>query len=131
MSNSIPRHLAPTVGQETAAGVTFCTGSRGRLGERVATGLIITFGSIDFIADNATCFAGSVFPEVDNVISFVEHRVYVAVTPKYPAKVQACSDHFIDAAGCEGSPTLHAYVKVMVSLLPRPSTRKAASATTL
>ena len=48
---STPRHLAPTVGQETAAAVIFCTGSRGRLGQRVATGLVTTFGSIDFVAD--------------------------------------------------------------------------------
>ena len=66
------------MGPEIAAGVTFCTRSRGRLGERVATGLVTTFGSIDFVADNAACFAGSAFPEGGTVINFGEHCVYVA-----------------------------------------------------
>ena len=61
--------------------------SRGRLGERVATGLITTFGSIDFVADNAACFVGSVFSKDGNVISFCKHRVYIAVAPEYPAMV--------------------------------------------
>ena len=103
------------MGQETAAGVTFCTGSRGRLGERVATGLVTTFGSIDFIADNAASFAGSAFPEGGTVIIFGEHRVYVAVTPEYPAVVQACSDRLLETAGHESSPALHAYAEVMVT----------------
>ena len=101
---SIPRHLAPTVGQETAAGVTFCMGSRGRFGDRVATGLITTFGSIDFVADNAACFAGSVFPEDCTVISFGEHRVYITFAPEYPARVQACSDHLLETGDWESSP---------------------------
>ena len=84
---SEPRHLAPTVGQETAAGVTFRTGSRSRLGVRVATGLVTTLGSNDFVADNAACFAGSAFPEGGTVISFGEHRIYVAVNLEYPAVV--------------------------------------------
>ena len=128
---SIPRHLALTVGQETAAGVTFCTGSRGRLGDRVVTGLVTTFGSIDFIADNAAFFAGSAFPEGGSVISFGKHRVYITVTPEYPTVVQACTDRFLETASCKRSPALRAYAEVMVTTAapvdPQGSTRNTPS----
>ena len=112
---STPRHLAPTVGQETAAVVTFCTGSRGQLGKRVATSLVPTFVSIDFVANNAPCFVGSSFPGGGTFIIFGEHCVYVAVTPEYPAVVQACSDRLLETASCKSSPALRAYAEVMVT----------------
>ena len=99
-----------------AAGVTFRQGSRNRLGERVASGLVSTFGSIDFVNDNANCFAGSAFPEDGTVLHFGEHRVYIALAPAYPTNIQRCVDRFPEeTAGCESSTETRVYAEVMVS----------------
>ncbi|KAK1666788.1 hypothetical protein QYE76_054947 [Lolium multiflorum] len=55
---TIPRHLAPTVGPSaSSAGVFIRTGLTTTTGERVASGLIWRFGSLDCVSDNAGCFA--------------------------------------------------------------------------
>ncbi|KAK1653716.1 hypothetical protein QYE76_071521 [Lolium multiflorum] len=60
---TIPRHLAPTVGPSaSAAGVFIRTGLTTTTGERVASGLIWRFGSLDCVSDNAGCFADRPFP---------------------------------------------------------------------
>ncbi|MBI0384643.1 hypothetical protein JBE27_52405, partial [Streptomyces albiflaviniger] len=67
-------------------GVSFRTGPYTTSGERVASGLVLRFGSLDCIADNAACFADTAFPEGGSIISFGDHRVYVVLVPEeYPS----------------------------------------------
>jgi hypothetical protein len=55
-------------------------------GERVASGLIWRFGSLEYVSDNAGCFTNRPFPAGGSVISFGEHDIYVAAVapPRYP-----------------------------------------------
>ncbi|KAK1670608.1 hypothetical protein QYE76_058767 [Lolium multiflorum] len=89
---TIPRHLAPTVGP-SAAGVFIRTGLTITTGERVASGLIWRFGSLDRISDNAGCFADRPFPAGGNIISFGGFDVYVATVapPRYPREILRCA----------------------------------------
>jgi hypothetical protein len=50
------------------------------LRERVSSGLVQRFGSLNFIHDNTSCFTGDI-PHSGDIISFGEHRIYVIVTP--------------------------------------------------
>ncbi|KAK1617033.1 hypothetical protein QYE76_022550 [Lolium multiflorum] len=91
---TIPRHLAPTVGPSaSAAGVFIRTGLTITTGERVASGLIWRFGSLDCVSDNAGCFADRPFPAGGNVISFGGFDVYVATVapPRYPREIVRCA----------------------------------------
>ncbi|KAK1609247.1 hypothetical protein QYE76_032920 [Lolium multiflorum] len=91
---TIPRHLAPTVGPSaSAAGVFIRTGLTTTTGERVASGLIWRFGSLDCISDNAGCFADRPFPAGGNIISFGGFDVYVATVapPRYPRQILRCA----------------------------------------
>ncbi|KAK1683387.1 hypothetical protein QYE76_044235 [Lolium multiflorum] len=91
---TIPRHLAPTVGPSaSAAGVFIRTGLTTTTGERVASGLIWRFGSLDCISDNAGCFADRPFPAGGNIISFGGFDVYVATVapPRYPREIVRCA----------------------------------------
>jgi hypothetical protein len=55
--SKFPRQLAPTVGQRAAAtGVKFWPGSPSIPGERVASGLVWRFGTLDCVSDNLACF---------------------------------------------------------------------------
>ena len=98
-----PRHLAPTVGPSaSAAGVSFRTGLILTSGERVASGLIWRFGSLDCVSDNAGCFADRPFPDGGHVITFGAHDVYVAIVapPRYPRQVQSCTSAPPGAVTC-------------------------------
>ncbi|KAK1616962.1 hypothetical protein QYE76_022479 [Lolium multiflorum] len=91
---TIPRHLAPTVGPSASpAGVFIRTGLTITTGERVASGLIWRFGSLDCVSDNAGCFADRPFPAGGNVISFGGFDVYVATVapPRYPREILRCA----------------------------------------
>ncbi|KAK1628675.1 hypothetical protein QYE76_002990 [Lolium multiflorum] len=90
---TIPRHLAPTVGPSSAAGVFIRTDLTITTGERVASGLIWRFGSLDGISDNAGCFADRPFPAGGNIISFGGFNVYVATvaSPRYPRQILRCA----------------------------------------
>jgi hypothetical protein len=57
--------------------------------ERVASGLVWRFSTLDCVSDNAGCFADRPFPAGGSVISFGEHDVYVAtVAPsRYPWQI--------------------------------------------
>jgi hypothetical protein len=70
----------------SATGVFFRTGLTITTGERVASGLVWRFGSLDCVSDNAGCFADRPFPAGGSIISFGEHDVYVATVapPRYP-----------------------------------------------
>jgi hypothetical protein len=55
--SKFPRQLAPTVGQSAgASGVKFRPGSPSIPGERVASGLIWRFGTLNCISDNLDYF---------------------------------------------------------------------------
>jgi hypothetical protein len=71
--------LAPTVGHEVAlAGVHIRAGILEVAGERTVSALVQRFYSIDFINDNAGCFAnGGIFPKNGRIIEFGSHRVYL------------------------------------------------------
>ena len=91
---TIPRHLAPTVGPSaSSAGVFIRTGLTITTGERVASGLIWRFGSLDSVSDNAGCFADRPFPAGGSIISFGGHDVYVTTVapPRYPRQVLRCA----------------------------------------
>ena len=113
----IPRQLAPTVGQMAAAGPVFCTGPPSSdSGERVATGLVVAFGAIDYVFDNTGSLAGSALPQNGSIIHFGEHRVFVVVVPEFPAVVQPCSDHLRkEMAGEADNDAPHVYAECMVT----------------
>ena len=77
----------------SSAGVFIRTGLTITTGERVASGLIWRFGSLDCVSDNAGCFADRPFPAGGSVISFGGHDVYVATVapPRYPRQVLRCA----------------------------------------
>ncbi|KAK1649207.1 hypothetical protein QYE76_067012 [Lolium multiflorum] len=91
---TIPRHLVPTVGpSSSSAGVFIRTGLTITTGERVASGLIWRFGSLDCVSDNAGCFADRPFPAGGSIITFGGHDVYVATVapPRYPHQILCCA----------------------------------------
>jgi len=76
------------VGHSASAGVIFRTGLSLIAGERVASGLILTFGSFDCVLDNASCFTGGTFPNEGSIMHFGKHRVYVAsIVETFPHEV--------------------------------------------
>ncbi|KAK1558230.1 hypothetical protein QYE76_018039 [Lolium multiflorum] len=104
---TIPRHLAPTVGPSaSAAGVFIRTGLTITTGERVASGLIWRFGSLDCVSDNAGCFADRPFPAGGNVISFGGFDVYVATVapPRYPREICAAQALLLEPAPASPPP---------------------------
>src|SRR4051812_28503031 len=66
------------MGHGASAGIIFRTGLPLVAGERVASGLILTFGAFDCVVDNAACFAGNTFPTNGSIMHFGDIRVYVA-----------------------------------------------------
>ncbi|KAK1664445.1 hypothetical protein QYE76_052604 [Lolium multiflorum] len=76
----------------SAAGVSIRTGLT-TTGERVASGLVWRFGSLDCVSDNAGCFADRPFPAGGNIISFGGFDVYVATVapPRYPREIVRCA----------------------------------------
>ena len=115
----IPRQLAPTVGPTAAMAVVFFrTGLTIDSGECVASGLVLRFGSLDCVSDNAKCFADRAFPAGGSIIHFGEHRVYLAtISPKvYPRKVLSCADPPLDVpAGRSSGPDLCSHAEVMMT----------------
>jgi hypothetical protein len=77
------RQLAPTVGHEVAlAGVHIRAGILEVAGERTVSALVQRIYDMDFINDNAGCFAnGGIFPKNGRTIEFGSHRVYFGTVP--------------------------------------------------
>ncbi|KAK1680992.1 hypothetical protein QYE76_041840 [Lolium multiflorum] len=73
------RQLAPTVGHEVAlAGVHIRAGILDTNGERTVSALVERIYNMDFINDNAGCFAnGGKFPQNGRTIDFGSIRVYL------------------------------------------------------
>ncbi|KAK1606789.1 hypothetical protein QYE76_030462 [Lolium multiflorum] len=77
------RQLAPTVGHEVAlAGVHIRAGILDINGERTVSALVQRIYNMDFINDNAGCFAnGGKFPQNGRTIEFGSIRVYFGTVP--------------------------------------------------
>ncbi|KAK1649162.1 hypothetical protein QYE76_066967 [Lolium multiflorum] len=77
------RQLAPTVGPEVAlAGVHIRAGILDINGERTVSALVQRIYNMDFINDNAGCFAnGGKFPQNGRTIEFGSIRVYFGTVP--------------------------------------------------
>jgi hypothetical protein len=76
-----------------SVGVSFWTGCFTASSERVASGLVLRFGSLDCITNNIACFAEAAFPEGGSIIHFGDHRIYVAVvSEEYPSEVLTFSN---------------------------------------
>ncbi|KAK1662137.1 hypothetical protein QYE76_050296 [Lolium multiflorum] len=77
------RQLAPTVGHEVAlAGVHIRAGILDINGERTVSALVERIYNMDFINDNAGCFAnGGKFPQNGRTIEFGSIRVYLGTVP--------------------------------------------------
>jgi hypothetical protein len=91
--------LAPTVGQSAAAsGVKFRPGSPSIPGERVASGLVWRFGTLDCISDNLDCF-GDGFGS-GSFLDIGSHCFYVA--KPFPEEVTDVLDPLYDADSDDG-----------------------------
>ena len=90
------RQLAPTVGPAVAlVGVHIRTGSDIRAsGERIVSGLVQRWGSLEFVSDNAGCFGNAPPPRDGIFLNLGSHRIYIAKTVpcRYPAQVCTAAD---------------------------------------
>jgi hypothetical protein len=100
------------VGQRAATtGVKFRSGSPSNPGERVASGLVWRFGTLDCISDNLACFGDS-FSGSGSFLDVGSHRFYVA--KPFPEEVTDVLDPLSDrGSSCGKSCDFHAMVKVM------------------
>lgn len=65
------------------AGVYIRAGLLTVSGERVVFGLVQRLGSLDFVDDNAGCFAnGGKFPKNGHIMEFGSHRIYLGTVPE-------------------------------------------------
>jgi hypothetical protein len=93
-------------------GVKFRPGSPPALGEKVVSGLILRFGTLDCINDNLACFE-KVFDDICFFLDVGGHRFYVAVAKPFLEEVTDLSDPFYDIGSrCSESSDLGAIVEV-------------------
>jgi hypothetical protein len=72
------RQFAPTAGQRAAAtGVKFWPGPSSIPGERVTSGLVWRFGTVDCVSDNLACFKDG-FGDSGSFLDIGGHHFYVA-----------------------------------------------------
>jgi hypothetical protein len=104
--------LVPTVGQRAATtGVKFWPGSPSIHGERVASGLVWRFGTLDCVSDNLACFKDG-FDDSGSFLDVGGHRFYV--TKPFPEDVTDVLDPLSDGGlSCGKSCNFGAMVKVM------------------
>jgi hypothetical protein len=110
--SKFPRQLAPTVGQRAATtGVKFRLGSPSIPGERVASGLVWRFGTLDCVSDNLACF-GDGFGGSGSFLDVGSYRFYVA--KPFPEEVTDVLDPLSDGcSSCGKSCDFGAMVEVM------------------
>jgi hypothetical protein len=100
------------MGQHAAAtGVKFWSGSTSTLGEKVASGLVWRFGTLDCISDNLACFSDG-FGNSGSFLDIGGHRFYVA--RPFPEEVTNVLDPLCDAgSSCSESSDFDTMVEVM------------------
>jgi hypothetical protein len=100
------------VGQRAAAtGVKFRPGSPSTLGEKVASGLVWRFGTLDCISNNLACFKDGL-GDNGSILDVGSHRFYVA--KPFPEEVTDVFDPLSDGgSSCSESSYLGAMVEVM------------------
>jgi hypothetical protein len=88
------------MGQRAAAiGVKFWPGSPPASRERVASRLILRFGSLDCITNNLACFENE-FDDGGSFIIFCEHHFYVTVSRPFPEEVTDIYDPLPEGVFC-------------------------------
>jgi hypothetical protein len=100
------------MGQRAAAtGVKFRPGSTSTLGEKVASGLVWRFGTLNCISDNLACFKDG-FGDSGSFLDVGGHRFYVA--KPFPDEVTDVLDPLYDAGStCSESSDLGTMVEVL------------------
>jgi hypothetical protein len=108
----IPRQLAPTMGQRAiATRVKFRPRSPSTLSEKVTSGLVWRFGSIDCISDNLDYFEDG-FGDNGSFLDVGGHYFYIA--KPFPEEVTNVSDPLFDAcSSCSESSDLGAMVEAL------------------
>jgi hypothetical protein len=97
----------------TPTGVKFRLGSPSTLNEKVASGLVLRFGTIDCVNDNLACFEDD-FDDSGSFLDVGGHRFYVTVTKPFPEEVANISDPLSDAgSSCSKSSGIGAIVEVL------------------
>jgi hypothetical protein len=97
----------------TATGVNFRPGSPSTLGEKVASGLVPRFDTINSVNDNLTCFEDG-FGDGGSFLDIGGHRFYVTVTKPFPEEVTDVSDLLSNTcSSCSESIDLGAMVEVL------------------
>jgi hypothetical protein len=92
--------------------VKFRPGSPSTLGEKVASGLVLRFGTIDYVNDNLSCFEDG-FDDGGSFLNVGGHRFYIAITKPFPEEVTDVSDPLSDAgSSCTESSDLGTMVGV-------------------
>jgi hypothetical protein len=97
----------------TVTGVKFLPRSPLTLSEKVASGLVLRFGTIDYFDDNLSCFKNG----FDNIGSFLDvggHRFCITVSKPFPEEVTDVPDPLCEAgSSCNESSDLGAMVEVL------------------
>jgi hypothetical protein len=92
-------------------GVKFRSGSPSTLGERVVSGLVLRFSTLDCVKDNLACFEND-FGDSDSFLDIGGHRFYVTVTKPLSEEVTNVSDPLYDSgSSCSKSSNLGAMVE--------------------
>jgi hypothetical protein len=93
--------------------VKFWPGSPSTLGEKVASGLVLRFNTVDCVNDNLDCFEDG-FGDSGSFLDVGYHRFYVVITKLFPEEVTNVSDPLYDAgSSCSESSDLGAMVEVL------------------
>jgi hypothetical protein len=97
----------------TATGVKFRSGSPSTVGDKVASSLVLRFGTINCVNDNLACFEDDL-SDSGSFLHVGGHRFYVAVTKPFPEEVTNVSDPLCDTgSSCRESSNLGAMVEVL------------------
>jgi hypothetical protein len=97
----------------TATGVKFCLTSPSNLGEKVASGLVLRFGTIDYTNDNLDCFEDS-FGDSGFFLDVGSHCFYVTLAKPFLEEVTDVSDPLSDVGSSYSeSSNLGAMVEVL------------------
>jgi hypothetical protein len=93
--------------------VKFRLGSPSTLGEKVALGLVLRFGTLDRVNDNLACFENG-FDDIGSFLDVGGHHFYIVVIKPFPEEVTDVYDPLSDVgSSCSKSNDLGAMVEVL------------------